>query len=264
MPPAIALLTDFGPDSPYVGQMKGKILGIHAGATIVDLTHSITPHAIREGSFVLADCVAAFPPGTVFVAVVDPGVGTPRPILIATANDQFFVLPDNGLISEIQLRFKLDSVYRVHQDRFPESSSTFHGRDIMAPIATRLCLGTHPSDLGGQVDQESITPPAVPAATLTAERIVGQVMWIDRFGNMITNIHRIWPDVEPVAVRIEAEGRHLSGIHSTYASQPTGTLMALFGSNGRLELGVNQGNAAQLFHRPLDLAVTLTRSDREN
>lgn len=253
MSSTIALLTDFGADSHYVGQMKGKICGIHPAANIVDITHSISPQNILEASYVLRDCIEAFPSGTVFVVVVDPGVGTNRRIVVVEANEQWFVLPDNGLITQVANDLGA-SGWEVDQGQF-ESSATFHGRDIMAPLAARVAAGQPVAEFNRGPTELVLLDSNGPdrRETSTGSTLTGRIVYVDRFGNLISNLRRELLQTHPDGGVMNDLGRFViklgetsvEGIQETYGHQKVGTLMALFGSNGQLELAVNQGNAAQ-------------------
>ena len=242
----ITLSTDFGRDSHYVAAMKGVILRIHQQATIVDITHTIPPQNVPAGSFVLGETTPWFPTGTIHVAVVDPGVGTGRRIVYAAIGDQRYICPDNGLLSYVCRRQKPAQIVEVSNSRvcLPAVSQTFHGRDIMAPAAAHLSLGFLPDDLGPPVSDLLLNRWPVPAREASA--VAGQIIWIDSFGNLISNIQR---DELPQAIGgescfVQTDGHRVERIVKTYADAAPGTLVALFGSSGYLELAVAQGNAA--------------------
>jgi S-adenosylmethionine hydrolase len=230
----ITLTTDFGTGSPYVAAMKGAILSINPAVTIVDITHDVRPQDIRHGAVILDDVAEEFPAETIHVAVVDPGVGTARAIVFARIGDHRFIAPDNGLLSPLVRRKTPSQLIRIeNQEYFRHPVSfTFHGRDIMAPVAAHLSLGVEPERLGPPL--ESLVEFQWPEVRISRDRIVGMVLEIDSFGNLITNTRAC------VVVNIYETW----GIFSTYAQQPQGTLIALVGSNGRLELSVVGDNAA--------------------
>lgn len=252
----IVLLSDFGLSDPYVGQMKGVLLGIAPDARIVDLSHDVPPQDIRAAALALQSSWAFFPEDSVFVAVVDPGVGTDRAALCVGAAQRWFLAPDNGLLGFLQQEERIECAFRIENTRYmlPEVSSTFHGRDVFAPAAAHLACGADPSDLGPAVDRimelEEPRPQRGPDQTL-----VGEVIHVDRFGNLITNVeghhlrsfvfdrHGTAP-LETCGLWIEAGGQGVGILERTYAGAAQGSAVALIGSSGRLEIAVNGGNAA--------------------
>jgi S-adenosyl-L-methionine hydrolase (adenosine-forming) len=242
----ITLTTDFGRDSWYVAAMKGVILSINHDAAIIDISHSIAPQNIAEGAFVLGEASRWFPPGTIHVAVVDPGVGTDRRIVYARVGEQHYVCPDNGLLSYTCRDRRPDETLEVtNRDTFlAKVSSTFHGRDIMAPVAARLSLGLSPCELGPPVNDLKLL--SWPCPERREKEVIARILCADVFGNLITNLRRedLPRDIEPAYFFVET-GRHkFDGIVKTYFEAPAGTPVALFGSSGLLELAVVQGNAA--------------------
>ncbi len=262
----IVLLTDFGIDDPYVGIMKGVISTIAPTAKVIDLTHAISPQRIRSGAFALLNSYTYFPAGTIFVVVIDPGVGSTRRPIVATAGEYTFIAPDNGVLSYVLQRDPQARAYELisHQHRLSRVSNTFHGRDVFAPAAAYLSAGT-PIDVLGQVLADYVKLP-MPRMEITPGRVRGEVLSIDHFGNVITSIGRLaWNhedeltlthafDPEQAPVRLSAsacaavyEDRRIDRISVTYADVPRGSLLALVGSSGFLEIAINQGNAcAQL------------------
>jgi S-adenosylmethionine hydrolase len=242
----ITLTTDFGRDSWYVAAMKGVILSINPKTTIIDISHSIAPQNIVEGAFVLGEASRWFPPQTIHVAVVDPGVGTARRIIYARIGDQHYVCPDNGLLSYICCDQQPDEVFEIsNRTLFLASFAlTFHGRDIMAPVAARLSLGLSPSELGSTVSDLMLLE--WPCPERRENKIIARILFADSFGNLITNLRRedLPADIDMAFFFVET-GRHkFDGIVRTYLEAPPGTPVALFGSSGLLELAVVQGNAA--------------------
>lgn len=244
-PPILTITTDFGTDGPYVASMKGVVLGLVPDARIVDVSHAVAPQNILEGAFVLSEILDAFPPGTVHLAVVDPGVGTDRRLIAASVADQWFVLPDNGLLSGVTRNRTPAGVWEITNPSLRRAvvSATFHGRDILAPAAAHLLQGGDPAALG-TIRTEFVTLRNF-RATEDQNGFTGEVIFRDVFGNLITNIaaDRLTPDglaawsIEVAGERIETTGR-------TYADHPTGALIALIGSTGWLELAVVNGDAA--------------------
>lgn len=261
MAPIITLLTDFGSDGPYVGAMKGAILSINPQATIVDLTHDVPPGDVFQGAFLLFSAISTFPADAIHLAVVDPGVGSNRrPIALQTERGMF-VAPDNGLLSFVvgasgrsgagsQSRapepYSLEDGQRVvHllEPRFWRHpvSRTFHGRDIFAPVAAHLSLGAGLDDLGNAVDQ-ILAFPLPHAVTTGPGEIVGEVVFVDRFGNLVTCIRD--EDVQTSEVRVEIGGRTIDGLSLSY--EEGAGLLAIFGSGGLLEIAVTNGSASRV------------------
>jgi S-adenosylmethionine hydrolase len=244
----ITLTTDFGVGSPYVAAMKGVILSINPQATIVDLTHAIPPQDVRHGAWVLGEVVERFPADSIHVAVVDPGVGSERQILYAQIGSRHFVAPDNGLLSRLALRSPPLRIVALQEPQYwlPQISRTFHGRDIMAPVAAHLSLGLDPMRLGRpQGDMIRLTWPEV---CILPGKIQGTISAIDSFGNLITDITAEMLADTPTdeRVRIECDEHETLGIFKAYADQPEMTLMALIGSNGCLELAIVGESAAMM------------------
>jgi S-adenosylmethionine hydrolase len=242
----ITLTTDFGRDSPYVAAMKGVILSINPQAAIVDIAHCIRPQNIAEGALVLGETVRWFPGGTIHVAVVDPGVGSERRIVYARVGDQQFVCPDNGLLSYLgRDRRPQQAIEITNRSLFlAEVSNTFHGRDIMAPVAAKLSLGVRPDELGPPIDDLKLFE--WPQPQRRGRELLGQIICADSFGNLITNIRRedLPADVRPADFVFQCGKHRSSGVVGTYADASPGTLAALFGSSGLLELAIVAGNAA--------------------
>lgn len=263
----IVLLTDFGLRDPYVGQMKGAILGIAPAAPIVDLTHDVPPQDIAAAARILRESWRYFPEHAVFVAVVDPGVGTDRACLCVGAAMRWFLAPDNGLLGFLQKEERIECAFRIENRRYmlPEVSSTFHGRDVFAPVAAHLACGADASDLGPSV--ERIVEIGEPGPTRTPDgSILGEVVHVDRFGNLITNVHaRDLRDLafdqhgsaplEACGLFVSAGEQSIGPVERTYASVAAGSPVALVGSSGRLEIAVNGGNAAQTLALGVGTAV---------
>ncbi len=243
----ITLTTDFGTGSPYVAAMKGVILSINPTVTLVDLTHEIPAQDVQGGAVVLDDVTERFPDDTIHVAVIDPGVGTERAIVYARIGTQHYVAPDNGLLSRLMVRSPASKLVRLANREYwlPEVSNTFHGRDIMAPAAAHLSLGLEPDRLGSPLDE--IVELRWPQVRQTPTRIEGQVLEIDSFGNLVTNITAEMIAGRPTDERvcIVCNIYETWGIYRTYADQLGGTFVALVGSNGRIELAVVGDAAAE-------------------
>lgn len=241
----VALLTDYGLQDSYAGILKGALLSANPRARIVDVTHDIPPQDVREASRVLAAAHPYFPDGTVFVAVVDPGVGTERAVLAAETRRHFFLAPDNGLLGFLEREGELRRAVRVTESKYFRRplSSTFHGRDLFAPVAGRIAAGLDLARLGPRLR----TLPGIPVAPLEADatRVRGRVVSVDRFGNLITDIPSKLLQ-RPEKIRIRAGRFVLRSLSRTYADVRKGALAALVGSTGHLEISVNQGDASRL------------------
>jgi len=241
----VTLTTDFGRESVYVAQMKAVLLGINPRLTLVDVTHEIPPQDIHTAAWVLRQVVPTFPPQSIHLAVVDPGVGTDRACLCADLDGRLLIAPDNGLITYLAEVLPIRAIVRLENPTYrrPEVSATFHGRDVMAPAAAWLSLGVTLDQLGlahsGFVRlSEGLIP------TLSERQIRGRVVFVDRFGNLITNIEkRHLPATSNVTVMIG--GQSVSGLARTYGERKPGELIALIDSLGYLEVAIVNGNAAQ-------------------
>ena len=245
MPAIVTLTTDFGTRDPYVAQLKGVLLAGCEGVRIHDLTHEIAPQDVLEGALFLAAAVPAFPPGTVHLAVVDPGVGTERRAIAASVGGQHVVCPDNGLLTLLARRAAIEEVRSIERAslRREPVSPTFHGRDLFAPAAAFLACGGAPAELGPPLKAPIELP--LPHPRREGARLVGEVVHIDRFGNAITNLGR--SEVEAIAggraVGVEAAGRRLP-LARTYGDVAEGEPLALIGSADLLEVAVRNGSAA--------------------
>ena len=261
--PPIALLTDFGYKDNYVGVMKGVIHSLCPQAAVIDLSHNILPQDVAEAAFVLSSAYAYFPEGTIFVCVVDPGVGSGRPIVCARINGRTFLAPDNGLLGVVASRQKPKDIYEVSNEKYflREVSGTFHGRDIFAPVAAHLASGVSPSGLGRKLSR--MRKLRVPKPILTADgRLRGEVIYIDQFGNLITNISdsalsgsfQCSPDKMAVTVK----RRRIKGLSKSYSAGQEGELVALVGSSGYLEVAVNKASAEDLLSSEKGDSVSLS------
>lgn len=240
----ITLLTDFGNRDGFVGIMKGVILNISPSARVVDLSHEIEPQNLSEAAFVLRNSFKFFPEGTVHVVVVDPGVGSGRRIVCVSAAGHLFLAPDNGVLKFIFADHPDAGVWEVtNKDYFlPEVSQTFHGRDIFSPVAAYLAKGLECRKLGARI--RDYIKGELPKFEATKDRIVGEVIYHDRFGNIISNIPRIRAEKEH-AVTIQLKNHKIQGLAKSYASGKIDAPIALIGSSGFLEIAVNLGNARQ-------------------
>lgn len=255
MSPIITLTTDFGLTDSYVGIMKGVILGINPQAQIVDVTHAITPQDTHQAAYMLQTYYRYFPAGTVHIVVVDPGVGSQRQAIAVQTPEAQFVAPDNGVLTfvwrEALTRWGAAAIVAHHlterQFWLHQVSTTFHGRDVFAPVAAHLTAGTPIAALGPQIAAPIEAELEQPAIGWRGA-LVGRIIHIDHFGNCITNIlleHLEQSDLGEQFV-IEILNERLTQIHRTYADGHIGALIALFGSSERLELAVRNGSAARL------------------
>ena len=240
----ITLTTDFNMSDSYVAVMKGVILSITPDARIIDITHQIAPQDVREAAYVLSSAVAYFPPDTIHVVVVDPGVGSERrPIAIQTGQARF-VGPDNGVFTPVLAAADREVVVHLDNPRFwrPAVSHTFHGRDIFAPVAAHLAAGQSLTALGSPIDDPVLLDIAQPVR-LAAGGLRGQIVHVDRFGNLISNIPGGWLAGGDWTIRIAS--LELSAIQPTYAAVDSGQIVALVTSGDTLEVAVRDGSAAQ-------------------
>lgn len=245
MNPIITLTTDFGTRDPYVSAMKGVILRINPIINIVDLTHEISPQNIMEANLFLADCCLYFPDGTTHIVVVDPGVGTERAPIVVSAGNQVFVCPDNGLLTMISKKLQIKEARVISNKNFmlEHISSTFHGRDIFAPLAAYLASGRKLKDVGDKLDEIAMIN--IPEPIIDKGKITGEIIHIDGFGNLISNIdHNLFKKEKKHEILIK--DKKLDKINQTYGEKNKNELLALIGSSDLLEISVNQGNAANV------------------
>jgi len=264
----VTLLTDFGTRDPYVAAMKGALLAQLPAARIVDICHDIGAHDILEASFVLAQTAPEFPPGTVHVVVVDPGVGTEREIIAAQYGEQVYLFPDNGVITMVARSQTLRSMALVRNRKYfrpdREASQTFHGRDIFAPVAGHLVGGLALTELGPVPEAYTLVDLVEPGHDDHA--IVGQVIYIDRFGNLISNITT--RDVAqrwrmPSRLSVTCGGRDVGHLLSTYGRAGQGELLALVNSMGFVEVAANTARACDSLGVGIGAEVRLTRDSAE-
>jgi len=259
--PVIALLTDFGTADHYAGTMKGVILAICPDVTLVDITHDIPPHDVMAGALELAASFKYFPAGTIFVAVVDPGVGSARRGVAADTGDYRFVAPDNGVLTQVLRESPAKKIVELTERRYarPTVSRTFEGRDRFAPAAAWIAKGTQFAALGRPVAE--IHKLDIPMPEATADSVRGLVVRVDRFGNLVTNIDR--KTVERLgqssAIAIDAGGQRISRVVATYAELPAEGVGALFGSTDHLELAAPSSSAAERLALARGAVVTVTK-----
>jgi len=255
--PVITLLSDFG--SMYPAQMKGVILRINPDVHLIDITHDIPPQDVQAGAFVLMMAAAYYPKGTVHVAVVDPGVGTLRRSILVESQGQIFVGPDNGLLIPAAIRLSQDITVREITNRklFLTVSSTFHGRDIFAPVAAHLSKGLSPSDVGKRIDDYIKLDFGV--IKIDGYRITGKVIYMDDFGNIITNI----PGEQ--ILKLFNYGDMLTAANTgmpfvrTFADVAHRELLMLIGSHGYLEISVNSGSAVRRLRLQIEDEIQISR-----
>lgn len=280
----IAILTDFGTLDPYVGIMKGVILSINPATPIVDLTHAVERHAVKQGAYLLASAAPFFPAGTVFLAVVDPGVGGSRRPVAAEAGEYFFVGPDNGLFTWALQALGGGRAVELTEAAFrlPAVSNTFHGRDIFAPAAAYLTLGTPLEAFGNPATDMLELPP--PMLVREGPVLHGEILHVDGFGNIETSIGPLrWvgpamlelpppqPGVPGAAVPVDtlqarlpnAQVQPLAGLRHSYGDVPEGALFALVSSGGSLEISCNRASAGALTGArpgsPVELILSSTK-----
>lgn len=250
----ITLTTDFGLEDAYVGIVKGVILTRNPGATIVDVTHCIPPGDVSRASYLIESAYRYFPSGSIHVVVVDPGVGTGRDVIALEADGHFFLAPDNGILSDVLPAIGTGNAVSVQNTRYFLSplSQTFHGRDVFAPVAAHLSMGHGLGDLGPRVDMKSMVRLDRDAPVAGGPHaIIGSVVTVDRFGNLITNIQE--QDLSGIGaghsarrLKIRIGTQTIDGLSAAYASAEFGKSLAIIGSTGRLEISINGGNAREV------------------
>jgi S-adenosyl-L-methionine hydrolase (adenosine-forming) len=253
----ITLLTDFGVTDYYVGAVKGVIVTLNPQVPIIDITHDVPPQDIHSAAFTLLACYRDFPPGTIHVAVVDPGVGSTRRAIVVSAAGQYFVGPDNGIFSYVVEREPSHRTYHVLAEKYfrRPTSTTFHGRDVFAPVAAALSQGISPTRLGIPIIDEVRLEPLAPQVQ-TNWRVKGRIIHIDRFGNCVTNFTR---DAKPVKLIVK---RRVIKTFRQFFAEDDGSkeqIFAIWGSAGFLELASNRRSAAELLHVKRGDSVTLIR-----
>ena len=259
--PIVTLITDYGTQDYYAGALKGVILGIAPGARIVDITHEVEPHNILHGALVLRQVWPWYPPGTIHLVVVDPGVGTKRDILLGRYGGRFVVAPDNGLVTFIHHDLPVETLHVVENRGYflPEISTTFHGRDIMAPVVAHLANGVIPGKFGRPLGTPVLLPVAH-EAEIVGRTIRGRGLYVDRFGTLVTNIHgdqvttlRAGGHTAEVLVN----GTSIGPVRGAFSDVAPGDPLAFVGGAGMLEIAVNQGRAVDRFGPLRDLRVDL-------
>ncbi len=264
MRPVLTFTTDFGADGPYVAEMKGVAISLCPDATLVDVTHDVPPQNVRAGAFVMMRVVPHYPAGTVHVGVVDPGVGTDRAIICLRVAGQFLVGPDNGLLS-----WAAEKLADLHDSKIEcrrvankelwrgEVSSTFHGRDIMTPVAAHLARGVPFDAVGPRMDDWLRL--AWPPIERNATSVTGEVIFVDHFGNLVTNVPGSAVQQLAGQGRLMCDAGALRGIPvvNTYGAATPGSVVCIVGSADLAEIAVVNGNAAERLGLPIGQRVTI-------
>ena len=261
--PIITLTTDFGLRDAFVGVMKGVILGICREALMVDLAHEVAPQDVLEGALALESAWRFFPPGSIHLAVIDPGVGSARRALALAAGGQYFVGPDNGLFTFALASGEWSAVsIEAPAYRLPAVSQTFHGRDVFAPAAAHLASGIALERLGPRISDPVRL--ALPGCRAEDGGVIGEVIGSDRFGNLVTSVpaDRVMDLAARGGVTVELGGRNLGAPVACYADGPAGVPTPIIGSSGRLEVFVRGGSAAVVLRLPRGVPVKLTTIPR--
>ncbi len=246
--PIITLTTDYGTSDHLVGVLKGVILKIQPEVHIVDINHSVVPFDVLDGALAIGAAYRYFPPRTVHVVVVDPGVGTPRRPILAIANNQYFIAPDNGVLSLVYERENPVTVHHITSEHYflRPASTTFHGRDIFAPVAAWLTKNWQ-ADAFGEIIEDHMRF-ALPKAKTQDGTLRGAILRVDHFGNLMTNftienLPEAMRRSGPIAMTVG--GKPVKQFVETFAQGPAGEPVALLGSSGFIEIAVNKGNAAR-------------------
>ena len=259
----ITLTTDFGLRDPYVAEMKAAILSICPSAALVDVTHEVAPFNVRMGAYVLASAAPYFPKGTVHVAVVDPGVGTQRRALLIQTRQGFFIGPDNGLLVLAAEKQGITAIHEITNPKvmLPKVSSTFHGRDVFAPAAAHLTNGVAPTEFGIKI--QDFVKPQFTKVTKGEGVVTCEVLHVDNFGNVITNIREQESEGFKTGDFVNVELRDFKlrlKLVKAYGETKPQEPLALIGSHGYLEIALNQGNAAKMLQVRLGDTVKFSKS----
>ncbi|MFQ5532996.1 MAG: S-adenosyl-l-methionine hydroxide adenosyltransferase family protein [Candidatus Methylomirabilales bacterium] len=261
----ITLLTDFGSSDPFVGIMKGVILGINPRVEIVDLCHGVSPQDVLEAAFLLHCSYRYFPRDSIHVLVVDPGVGGRRRPLLVEGDHGYYIAPDNGVLSYLFASGEIRRVVEITADRYflHPVSQTFHGRDIFAPVAAHLSRGEAIDRFGRPAS--ACLRLAVPTPQKKGDRVlIGSVLHVDRFGNLVTNISA--PDLSALhpetGMRVVIKGRTIHGLVDSYDRLDAGKMGTIVGSSGYLEIFSNRGNASRILKARRGVAVRVEMAGR--
>ncbi len=249
----ITLTTDFGLNDYYVGAMKGVILSINPDAKIIDITHAIPKYDVIKAAFTAQNICPYFPKETIHIVVVDPGVGSERKPIVVHSEQGIFIGPDNGVFSFIYKSSKEVSIREIANVEYllEERSNTFHGRDIFAPAAAHISLGVDINELGAGIESPVLLDP--PEPTISEDAIIGEVIYTDSFGNLITNIPG---DMINNSSEIHIDKFVIDSVASSYQDVEKGELLSIIGSSGFLEISVNRGSASELIK---DYRVTVLK-----
>ncbi len=242
----ITLTTDFGLIDPYVGIMKGVISNIYPYAKVVDISHSISPQNILHANWVLGRSYHYFPKGTIHVCITDPGVGSTRKAVLIETKNYIFIGPDNGSFTLALEKEEIISAIELTEKKYwlPHNTSrTFHGRDIFSPIAAHVAKGEKLTEFGVPINKDELTKSEISSAIVNGKNCIGQIQYIDHFGNLITNINE---NLLPEKIHGKMKGIDFKGLQSSYAESEPGKLCGIIGSHGYLELFIYKGNAAKL------------------
>lgn len=265
--PIITLLTDFGICDEYVGVMKGVILSVNPLVRVVDITHNNDPQDLNQAAYLIKSFYRYFPENTIHVVVVDPGVGSGRSIIAADLRGHVFLAPDNGVLTLVMEEREIGAIVRVENpDYFLKSvSSTFHGRDIFAPVAAHISKGVQLKDIGGPVDKKELVSLHILKPFISEKgELIGSIVSIDRFGNLITSIDSRSLEKFCKTASVERLGiwigkKRICGLVNTYESVNSQSPLAVIGSRGYLEIAVNCGNARRYFMAEKGDPVKLTK-----
>lgn len=246
----ITLITDFGTEAGYMGAVKGVILKINPDAQVVDISHNIEPFDVWEGAFVLRNSCRFFPKGTIHMVVVDPGVGGPRQAILIVSESYAFVGPDNGVFSFLYDSEKILKIININNPKyFIGKSYTFHARDVFAPVAAYLSLGIKPEEFG--TEAKECLKLKIPLPQVKDKIIKGEILWVDRFGNLITNLdHALIKKIKSKKdFKITVGKKTIKRISSSYYEGRENEILALEGSCGYLEISANQGSAQKILRK---------------
>jgi hypothetical protein len=248
----ITLITDFGAEAGYLGAVKGVILKINPKAQVVDISHQVKPFDVWEGAFVLKNSYRFFPKGTIHMVVVDPGVGSSRQALLIISENHAFIGPDNGVFSFVYQDENLLKMININNTKyFIGKSSTFHARDIFAPVAAYLSLGIKPEEFGKEAKE--CLKFKIPSPEVEKNLIKGEILWVDRFGNLITNLD--YDLVKKIRsrkdFRIVIGEKKIEKISNSYSRSKEKEILALEGSSGYLEIAANQGSAQKILNKKI-------------
>ncbi|MEE2909180.1 MAG: SAM-dependent chlorinase/fluorinase [Candidatus Poribacteria bacterium] len=245
-PSIITLTTDFGLTDTYVGEMKGVIFQINPQAQIIDITHNIPPQDLSSAAFQINNAYQYFPEGSIHIIVIDPSVGSQRRSIVCQTEKAIFVCPDNGICTKIFEQEKLTRTIEITNPNFclRQISRTFHGRDVFAPVAAHISCGVSLTDLGPEISD--ITRLSIPQPKITDNEIIGKIIWIDNFGNAITNVsmETLKSTSFDTKCTIQIAGIEIDHLSSFYDESGIGSTLALVNSSGNIEIAVNQGSAS--------------------